>query len=174
MQPPIVAPPGDRAVRLEMHVLGAGGRIGHFVDGVGLGEAMLDIADLAMDVDIDIVAKGDALIVQDRRGGLHGRFRVEHRRQKLVVHFEQPARFLGGAFGLGHHRRHPLADEAHDIVEHVGVVGIDHVILVGRGRVQFARHVLPGEDRDHPGHGQGLVALDRFDARMGMRRAEHL
>ena len=62
MQPAVVAPPGERAVRLEMHVLRARGRIGHLVDGVGLVEALLDAAELAMDVDIDVVAEGDALL----------------------------------------------------------------------------------------------------------------
>ena len=67
----------------------------------------------------------------------------------------------------------PLADEAHDIVEDVGVVGIDQMILVRRRRVELARHVLPGEHGDHARHGHRLVALDRLDARMRMRRAQH-
>ena len=163
-----------RAVRLQMHVLRARGRIGHLVDGVGLLEALLDIAELAMNVDIDIVAEGDALLfVQDRRVRLHGHFRIEHRRQQLVFDLEQAAGCFRGALGLGHHRRDPLADEAHDIVENVGVVRIDQMILVRRRRVELARHVLPGEDRDDAGHGERLVALDRLDARMRMRRAQH-
>ncbi len=93
--------------------------------------------------------------------------------QQLVLDLEQAAGFLRGALGFGHHGGDPLTDEAHDIVEHVGVVGVDQMILMGRGRVEFARHVLPGEDRHHAGHGKGLVALDGFDARMGMRRAQH-
>ena len=57
----------------------ARGRISHLVDGVGLFETLLDIAELAMNVDIDVVAEGDALLVQDRRAWLHGEFRIEHR-----------------------------------------------------------------------------------------------
>ena len=173
MQAPIVAAPGERAVRLQMHVLRARGRIGHLVDGVGVLEALLDAAELAVNVDIDIVEKSDALLlVQDGRARLHGHFRIEHGRQQLVLDLEQPAGRFRRAFGFGHHRGDPLPDEAHDIVEHVGVVGIDQVIFMRRRRVEFARHVLPGEDRDDAGHGLRLVALDRLDARMGMRRAQ--
>ena len=172
MQPAVVAPPGDGAVRLEMHMLRARGRVGHLVDGVGLLEALLDIAELAMNVDIDVVAEGHALVVQDWRVRLHGQFRIEHRRQQLVFDLQRPAGRFRRGFGLGRHRRDPLADEAHDIVEHVGVVGIDQVILVRRRRVELPRHVLPGEDGDDAGHGLRLVALDRFDARMRMRRAQ--
>ena len=78
--------------------------------------------------------------------------------QQLVLDLEQPAGFLGGGLGLGDHGGDPLADEAHDIVEHIGVVGIDQMILMRRRGVELARHVLPGEHGDHAGHGQRLVA----------------
>ena len=81
MQAAVLAPPGERAVRLEMHVLHARGGVGHLMDGVGFLEAVLDAAELAMNVDIDIVPKGHALFVQDRRARLHGNFRIEHGRQ---------------------------------------------------------------------------------------------
>ena len=173
MQPAVVAPPGERAMRLEMHMLRARSRIGHLVDGVGLGEALLDAAELAVNVDIDVIAEGDALLVQDRRPRQHGDFRIEHRRQQLVLDFEQAAGFLGRALGLGHHRSDALADEADDIVEHVGIVGIDQMIFMRRRRVELARYVLPGEHPDDAGHRKRLVALDRFDARMRMRRAQN-
>ena len=48
------------------------------------------------------------------------------------------------------------------------------MVLVQRGAVEPARNVLPGEDRDHARHGQGLVASDGEDARVGVRRAQHL
>jgi hypothetical protein len=58
----------------------------------------------------------------------------------------------------------PPSREAHHIVEDIGVVGIDQMVLVGRGAVEPARNVLPGEDLDHPRHRQGLVAADGEDA----------
>ena len=160
-------------MRLQMHVLHPRGRIGHLVDGVGLPEALLDIAEVTMNVDIDVVAKGDTLFVQDRRARLHGDFRIEHRRQDFVIDVEQAAGFFRGSLGLGHHGRDPLAYEAHHIVEHVGVVGIYEVILMGRRRVELARHILPGEDFDDAGHGKSALALDGLDACMRMRRAQH-
>src|SRR6185503_11422701 len=68
----------------------------------------------------------------------------------------------------------PLADEAHDVVENIGVVWVDQMILVQRGAVEPAWNVLPGEDPDHARHRHGLVASDGEDARVGVRRAQHL
>ena len=54
VKPAVVALPGHGAVGLHMHVLDAGRLVGHLVDGVGLAEAVLDAADLAVDVDVDV------------------------------------------------------------------------------------------------------------------------
>ena len=156
----VLAQPGQRPVRLQMHVLGARGRVGHLVHGVGLGEAFVHTAELPVNIDIDVVAIGDALVVQDRRVRFHGGFRVEHGRQQLVIDFELPAAFFGRGLGFRHDGGNALADEADHIVEEVGVVGIDEMILMRRGRVELARHVLPGEHGDHTGHSHGRVALD--------------
>ena len=87
--------PGDRAVRLEMHVLHARGRVGLLVDDVGLLEALRDVADLALQGAEDVAVVGRrVLVVQDRRAGLHGGYRIEHRRQDLVLDLERAARRL--------------------------------------------------------------------------------
>ena len=65
------------------------------------------------------------VVVQQRRAGLHRLLRIEHRRQHLVVDLEPAAAFLGGGFAVGDDGGDPLADEAHDVVEHPRVVGID-------------------------------------------------
>ena len=117
---------------------------------------------------------GDALVVQDRRARLHGRSGSNTGGQDLVLDLEQPAGRLRGALGLGDHGGDALADEADDVVEHVGVVGIDEMVLVGGRAVEPPRDVLPGEDRDHARDRQRLVAADGDDARMGVRRAQHL
>ena len=174
VQPMIVTPPGDRAVRLQMHVLHTRGRVGLLVDDVRLFEALLDAAELAVDVDIDVVVKRDAPIVQDRRPGRHGRLRIEYRGKKLVIDREQPARFFRGALGFSHNGCNALPDETNDIVQNVGIVGIDEVILVRRRAVEPARHVLPSEYGDDAGNRRGLIPLDGLDARMRMRRAQHL
>ena len=66
-----------------------------------------------------------ALVVQDRRAGLHRRDRIEHRGQELVLDLERAAAGFGRAFALGDHRGDALAGEARDIVEQIGIVGID-------------------------------------------------
>ena len=76
--------PGDRAVRLQMHVLHARRRVGRFVHDVGLGEAVRDAADLAVDVDVDVAAGAEPLVVQQWRVRLHRLDRIEHRGQRLV------------------------------------------------------------------------------------------
>ena len=130
------------------------------MNGVGFLETLLDAAEFAVNVDIDIVAEGDALLfMQDRRARLHGEFRVEHRGKKIILDLEQPAGLFRCTLGLRHDRGHPLTDEAHHIVEHVGVVGIDEMILVRRRGVELARHVLPGKHGDDAGHRESLVAL---------------
>ena len=72
----------------------------------------------------------------------------------------QPAGLFGGGLGFGDDRRDALTDEAHHIVENIGVVGIDQMILVHRGAVEPARNVLPGEDRDARPARQASLAVD--------------
>ena len=45
---------------------------------------------------------------------------------------------------------------------------------MGRRAVEPARDILPGEDVDHPGHSLGAVAPNMDNARVGVRRAQHL
>ena len=172
----VLALVGDRAVGLEMHVLHARGRVGVLVDDVGFLEALRHVADLALQGAEDVAVVGDdfALVVEDRRAGFHGGHRIEHRRQELVVDDEGAHAGLGRRLALADHRGQPLADEAGDVVEHVGVVGVDEVVLMQRRAVEPARHVLPGVDGDDAGDGERLALVDLLEARMGMRRAQHL
>ena len=71
--------------------------------------------------------------------------------------------------GVGQHGDHPLADEAHGVVEDVGVVRIDEVVGVDRGGEALPRHVLPGVDAVHTGHRQRGGLVDRDDAGVGVR-----
>ena len=103
------------------------------MDGIGFLEALLDTAELAMNVDIDVVAKGHAFF--SCRIGAPGSMAISGSNtggQELVVDLEQAAGFFRRALGLGHDGGDPLADEADNIVEHVGVVGIHEMILMGR------------------------------------------
>ncbi len=161
---------------LEVHVLHARRRIGHFVDGVGFLEALRHVADLALQRAEDVAVLGDdlVLVVQQRRPGLHGGDRIEHRRQDFIVDVEGAAAGLGRGLAFADHRGDALADEAGHIVQDVGVVGIDEMVFVQRGAVEPARHVFPGKDGDDTGYGQCLGPVDARDAGMGVRRAQHL
>ena len=122
---------------------------------------------------------GDAILGRlagmDHRRALGDRCcRIDHMRQYLVSHLEAPAAFFGGAFAGRHHRRDFLADKPHDIVEHAGIVGVHPVFLVPRGREQFLRRVLVGQDGMDARHGERRAPVDRDDSGVRMRRAKHL
>ena len=173
MQPAGLVPPGDGAVGLQMHMLDPRGGIGVLVDRIGLLEAGGDIAHLAMDLDIDIAFGLAALVMQQGCFRLHRRHRIEDRRQDLVVHLQGPAASDGGILRLRHHRGDALAHEARDVVEDIGVVGIDQMVLMQRCRVELARDILPGKDLHDARDRHRLAAVDLQDLRMGMGRAQY-
>src|ERR1700683_1511432 len=125
MNPAVVPPPGGRPVRFQMDMLDPGSRVGHLVNSVGCREPSLNAADLAVDFGIDISLRLALFMVEDRGIRFHRLLRVEHLGQNLVLHPDFAAgRFCSG-FDLGSDRNHPLAHEANDVVENIGVVGID-------------------------------------------------
>jgi hypothetical protein len=142
VQPLVIVEPRDRLVRLEVGVLYPVGRVLGLVDDVGLGEAGPDVAEASVQVEQD-VALGMAdervrrlLVVDHRRSGLHRLLGVEDRREHLVVDLDAAAAFLRGGLAVGRHGRHALPDEPHDVVQHVGIVGIDEVVVVDGGGIQ--------------------------------------
>ena len=175
MQAAVLVAPGDRAVGFEMDVLHARGGVGPLVHGVGLGEAVGDAADLAVDVDVDVaVARRAPCRAAPARPAASPR---PDRRRPAESHTRPRAAgrpSSAAASRLRDHGGDTLADEAHDVVEHVGVVRIDQMILVRGRAVEPARHVLPGEDRDDARHGQRRCLCRCEDAGMGVRRAQHL
>ena len=144
------------------------------MDDVGFLEAVRDIADLAVDVDVDVSARVQAFVVKDRRARLHRLLGIEDGGQDLIVDLDQPCGCFGGGLGFGDDGGDALADETHDVVQHVGIVGIDEVILVRRRAVEPARNVLPGEDGDNSGNRHRLVAANGANAGMRMRRTQDL
>ena len=48
------------------------------------------------------------------------------------------------------------------------------MVFMQRGAVEPARHIFPGVDGDDTRNGQGLGLVDALEARVGMRRAQHL
>ena len=162
-----------------MRMLDARGDIGGLVHDVGFGKALLDIADMAVDLGHDIAPRVvDAgfrpLVVEDRRAGLHRGFWIEYGRKQVVIDLELAATGFGGCLAFGNHRSDALADEADDVIQNGGVIGIAAFILVSRARIEFSRRVFPGQNGAHARHRQCGVFADRFDARMGMRRPQQL
>ncbi len=98
MNAPIRRGPGNRAVRLEMDVLHAGGGVDALMNDIGSGETLRGTADLAVDVGIDITVGGAPLLVQQRSFRAHRRLRVEHGGQDFILHFEQAGRPLPPRF----------------------------------------------------------------------------
>ena len=157
-----------------MCVLDALGDVGPLVDEVGFHEALVDIADMAVELGDDIAggvldARFRTLVVNHRRARCHRLLGVEHRGQHLVIDHEPPAAFLRGGLAVGDDGGDPLADEAHDIVENDGVGGIVLVALVACGGEPSHRRVFPGDDRDDSLDRERVLLADRQDAGMGVR-----
>ena len=130
MHPPLIAAPSDGAMRLEMHVLYAGGGISPLVQHRPWQSRPPRCRPRPRYRHRCCRFSLAALVVQHRRIRRHRRDRIENRRQDLVARPAKPASGLGSAFGFGYHGRHTLAGEAHHIVEDIGVVWIDEMILV--------------------------------------------
>ena len=165
-------------MRLEVGVLDTGREVGALVDHVGRGETGCDVADLAVQFEQDVahfvVGERIVIAVQLGRALGHRLLGVEDRRQDLVFHGDLAATLFGGADRVGDHRHHPLAREPHDVVEHVGVVGIHQMVGVDRGAVALPGDVLPRVHAVHAGNGERGGLVDRDDARVGVRRMQHL
>ena len=129
--------PGHRAVRFEMGVLDALGDVSRFVDEVGGREALLDVADMAMDLGENVArgivdARLSSDVVDDRRARRHRGLGIEHGGQHLVVDDEAAAAFLRGGFAVGDHRCDALAGKPDHVVEDDGVIRVVGVELVPR------------------------------------------
>ncbi len=171
--------PADDDVRLDGGVLLARRAVLALHDEVGLLEALLDVAQLAVDVAGEVArgvldARRVGLVVDHRRAPVHRVLHVEHGRQHLVLHLDAPQRLLGDGPRVGRDGGHAVADVPDLGVEQVGVVGRRlGKRLAGRG-VRDARHVLVGQHRVHAGQRLGAAGVDPRDARMGMRARQDL
>ena len=130
------------------------------MNGVGGRKSVCNAADLAANVDEDVASLDAAFVVQQRCVRLHGGNRIEYRRQDLVGDVEQPASFFGCGFGFRDDCGDALANEAHNVVEHIGVVRVNQMVLVDRRAVELSRNVFPGEDRKHAGNRERPLPAD--------------
>src|SRR4029077_15633428 len=170
MNPAVVPLPCDRTVRFQMDMLDPRRRVGHLVNGVGCREPILNAADLAMDFGIDITLRLVPFVVEDRSIRLHSDHRVENRGQNFVIHPDFATGGFCSRFALGNDRNDPLAYEANDVVENIGVVGVDQVILMYGSAKKATGNILPGKNLDDTRDGQRRLGVDALDACVGMWR----
>ena len=168
--------PGHAGMRLDVRLVHLGRGEGVLDDDVRLLEPLLDVALLPVDVDhpvgggVELLRQplvGVDIRVQQRRRRLHGLDGIEHGVHFLVLDLDEGGGFLGGVLGLRGHRRHLLADEAHDAVRH------DRHVHHTPADAQSG-DVLAGEDADHPRHLHGLAGVDALDAAVGDGAAQDL
>ena len=147
------------------------------MDEVGLGEAGLDVADMAVQLGDDVAlwigdAGGRRLVVQQRRARAHRLLGVEDGGQDFVGHSDEAAGGLRRRLALRHHRRDALADATDDGIEHERVVGIVGVEFVPRGREMMGRRIVMRQHGDDAWGREGGARVDRGDAGGRMRRAQ--
>ena len=124
------------------------------------------VGELAVQHDV-----GAGRIVQDRRVGLLGRDRIDHRGQRLVIDVYEIQRVLGLVAVGGTDDRDRLTDVAHLVDGHAAIVhrrGLEANDEVPGVLGEFG----PGHDRLDSWLLQGLRDVDGEDARVRMRRAQ--
>src|ERR1700730_1515082 len=141
------------------------------MNGVGCREPFLDAANLTMDFGIDITLRLAPFMVEDRGIRLHRDRRVENRGQNFVIHPDFATGGFCSSFALSNDRNDPLAHEANEVVENVGVVGVDQVILMYGSAEKAAGNILPGKNLDNTRDGQRRLGVNASDARVSMWRA---
>ncbi len=130
-----------------------------------LGEILLDLAPDEGTVEQHV---GAVIGMHDRAARRVGGFAVEHERQRLIVHLHQLGSVLGEGARVGDHGRDPLAGIARDLhreraPRHVRGVEARQQRLRCCRKLAAAQHVV------HAGHGERCGAVDRDDARGGIR-----
>ena len=86
MQPAIVAPPGEATVRLQMHMLASLGRYVPLRGSRRPLEAFGDAAELAVNVDVDVVVTATLRSCRMAPGAIG--FSIEHGRKQFVFYLE--------------------------------------------------------------------------------------
>ena len=103
-----------------------------------------------------------------------GRNRVHHvgyRRQQLVFDVNQSGSIFGDIPGIGDHQHHRFANVT-DFSERDASL-FDRRVGKTRQRSGFLRRILAGNHGDDAGQRQRGARVDRFDARVRVRRPQH-
>ena len=136
----------------------------------GAGEFLLDRAEeiVAMLGDIVRAALGMQHRIAARIDRLH---HVGDGRQRLVFDLDESDGVLGDVAAIGDDQRHRLADMAH-LAERDAAL-LDRRVGKARQRPGLARRLLAGDHRGDAGQRRGRALVDRLDAGVRMRAAQH-
>ena len=121
-------------------------------------------------------------VVHDRRTFLARLARAHHGRQLFVLHLHQLSGVPRLLVGLRNDDRDVVADIARLALREAGVRRLLHRLAVDVGDEPAARQsvdlcsgeIVAGEDGDDSGRLERFVLLDRFDLRVGVRRAHEM
>ena len=151
-----LVPVGDDRARLVGDAGVAADDEGGLHDGVGRGEGLVDLADVDLALEAEIVAERG---MDHRRLGIERGFRIDDRRQFLVVDLDQLAGILGQRARARHHGADRLALPA-------GALDRDRRLRRGLQALQMRQHADPGR------HDLGQLGAgdDGDDARRLLRR----
>jgi hypothetical protein len=108
--------------------------------------------------------------------------RIDHGGQRFVIDGDPLGRVARRRQALGHHEGHRVADEADPVVRqrrpwrrhHRAAVAARIRHLAGQTAEPLGSQLRPGQHREHAGGGARRGRVDGPDARMGMRRAQHV
>ena len=149
---------GDRGVHLHLVLAHLGAVVGRLAHEIGLGEARRDIAQLEIDVALEIAR----LLGVDQRGiGRHGVARGKVGRQLAHPQLDEADRLVRGRLVDGRHGSHGLTLVAH-------LVARQRVLAAGDGQhAEGLVAVRAGDDGEHAGQPGGLGDVDLED--LGVR-----
>ena len=113
---------------------------------------------------------------------IEGERGLDRGRQRLVIDLDQFGRITRLRQALGHHHRHRVADMAHALAHHRRARrdGRDRAVAVGQGaeardRAEaVAGHIRAGQNGEHPRCCGSRCGVERADAGMRVRRAQHM
>ena len=122
-------------------------------------------------------ALGDLVLVQQRRVGLHRLLDVDDVGQHLVVDLDQLQRLLGDRLRRGGDGGDGVAVVQHLLARHHAardVAEVDHQLAGGGDQDGHVGEIVAGDDGLDAGQLLGGRGVDRADARVRVRGAQHL
>ena len=180
-QPVILIPIGHCHVRLDMRLLNLGYFILGFEDVVGFGKAFFHIADVDPNLRRQVVLRVRVcevdvfrLVMQNGRARLHRFTRIQQPRQQLVLHVNQLQRLVSDLFCLRRHKCHPVAHEAHLIIQRERVQRPRDRVRLPGGRVDHTWNILVGQHCCYTGQRFGARGINAADSRVHDWAAQHL